>query len=168
MLRRASFLLAAAAFLVSGVAAASSGYPDAMKADLVLAKAPGCDLCHAAAVDPVGGVDTPFGKSIVAKGLLASDPASLKKALDAMRAAGVDSDGDGAEDLDELSWGGNPNVADLPEGGNSEPITYGCAASRVPVEGWGAGAAFGLMALVAARRARRRAHRPTPALTRKK
>jgi cytochrome c551/c552 len=154
MRRRASFLLAAAAFLVSGVALASSDYPDAMKTDLALTKAPGCDLCHAAATDPVGGVTTPFGKSIVAKGLVAADDASLKKALEAMRAAGVDSDGDGAEDLDELSWGGDPNHADLPQGGNSDPITYGCSAGRVPVEGWRAGLAFGLIALVAARRRR--------------
>ena len=161
MPRRAPFLLAAAAFLVSGVAAASQGYPDAMKTDLVLTKAPGCDLCHAAAADPVGGVDTPFGKSIVAKGLVASDDASLKKALDAMRAAGVDSDGDGAEDLDELSWGGDPNHADLPQGGNSDPISYGCSTSRVPVDGGGAGILLGLMALVAARRGRRRADRKT-------
>ncbi len=155
MPRRAPFLLAAAAFLASGVAVASQGYPDAMKTALVLTKAPGCDLCHAAATAPVGGVDTPFGKSIVAKGLVASDDASLKKSLDAMRAAGVDSDGDGAEDLDELSWGGDPNHADLPQGGNADPITYGCSAGRVPVGGGDAGIALGLIALIAARRRRR-------------
>jgi hypothetical protein len=71
-----------------------------------------------------------------------------------MRAAGVDSDGDGAEDLDELSWGGDPNHADLPEGGNSEPVTYGCSAGRVPVDGAAAGGLFGVIALLAARRRR--------------
>jgi cytochrome c551/c552 len=154
MRRRASLLLAAALFLVSGLASASKAYPDAMKAALGLAKAPSCDLCHAAAADPVGPANTLFGQSMVAKGLLADDPASLTKALDAMRAAGVDSDGDGAEDLDELSWGGDPNHADLPEGGNSEPVTYGCSAGRVPVDGAAAGGLFGVIALLAARRRR--------------
>lgn len=164
MPRRAPFLLAAAAFLASSVAVASQGYPDAMKTDLVLTKAPGCDLCHAAATAPVGGVDTPFGKSIVAKGLVASDDASLKKSLDAMRAAGVDSDGDGAEDLDELSWGGDPNHADLPQGGNSDPITYGCSAGRVPVEGGPVGLALGAFAAALVRVAARRRRRATARL----
>lgn len=155
MRRRASFSLALAAFLVSGLAAASKDYPAAMKTDLGLAAAPGCDLCHQAAADPVGPASAPFGKSMVAQGLVASDPASLAKALDGMRKAGIDSDGDGAEDLDELSWGGDPNHASLPEGGNTEPVTYGCSAGRVPVEGAGAGIFLGAIALLAARRRRR-------------
>ncbi|MEP7126774.1 MAG: hypothetical protein ABJE95_37940 [Byssovorax sp.] len=158
MRRRASISLAAAAFLVSGAASASKAYPDAMKTDLVLAKAPACDLCHASAADPVGAADTLFGKSMVAKGLLADDTASLTKALDGLRASGVDSDGDGAEDLDELSWGGDPNHADLPESGNSEPVTYGCSSGRVPIWGSGAGLFAGAIALLATlRRLRRRA-----------
>jgi cytochrome c551/c552 len=155
MRRRAALTLALATFLVSGVVAASEGYPEAMKTDLGLAKAPGCDLCHQAAAAPVGPASTLFGKSMVAKGLVASDPASLTKALDAMRAAGVDSDGDGAEDLDELSWGGDPNVASVPEGGAQEPVTYGCTAGRVPVEGGGVGLALGALALLLVRRGRR-------------
>ena len=85
------------------------------------------------------------------------DTASLTKALDSLRAAGVDSDEDGAKDLDELSWGGDPNHANVPEGGNTEPVTYGCAAGRAPVEGGGgAEVVAGVMALVAMRRRRRR------------
>ena len=158
MRRRAPLSLAVAALLVSGAAAASPAYPDAMKTDLGLAKAPGCELCHAAATDPVGAAATPFGKSMVAKGLVASDTASLSKALEGLRAAGVDSDGDGAEDLDELSWGGDPNHADLPESGNSDPVTYGCSSGRVPLSGsGGAGFLCGVIALLAASRGRRRA-----------
>jgi cytochrome c551/c552 len=157
MQRRASLSLAFAALLISSAAPASQGYPEAMKADLVLAKAPGCDLCHAAAAEPVGAADTPFGKSMVAKGLVALDNASLEEALEGLRAAGTDSDGDGAEDLDELSWGGDPNHADLPEGGNSDPVTYGCSTGRVPVSDGGAGILIGVIALLAARRGRRSA-----------
>ena len=143
--------------LLSGVAAASKDYPEAMKADLGLAKAPGCDLCHQAAVDPVGPVSTLFGKSAVAQGLVGGDTASLARALSAMRKASIDSDGDGAEDLDELSWGGDPNHADLPQSGNLVPVTYGCSAGRVPVDGVGAGTLFGVIAILVARRRQRRA-----------
>src|SRR4051812_36086906 len=101
-----------------------------MATDLALSSAPGCDLCHHAAMEPVGAVDTLFGKSIVARGLVDADAASLAKALDGLREGGVDSDGDGARDLDELSWGGDPNHADVPEGVNEEPVTYGCSWSR--------------------------------------
>ena len=157
MRRRASISLAAAVFLVSGIASASKAYPEAMKTALLLAKAPSCDLCHAAAADPVGPANSLFGQSMVAKGLRADDPASLTQALDGMRAAGVDSDGDGAEDLDELSWGGDPNHADLPESGNTQPVTYGCSAGRMPVEGGGAGILFGVIAILATKRRRRSA-----------
>ncbi len=56
-----------------------------------------------------------------------------------MRADGVDSDGHGAEDLDELSWEGDPNHADLPEAGRLQTVTYGCA--------WSGGAGHGAIAL---------------------
>ncbi len=85
-------------------------------------------------------VDTPFGKSMVERGLLGQaattgaagsvdagtiDPTMLA-ALAAMRRDDVDSDGDGAQDLDELSWGADPNVFD---GFHSDPVPpakYGC------------------------------------------
>jgi hypothetical protein len=126
--RFVSVSTAALAFLAAGGAAASPSYPAALQADLMLPTVPGCDLCHHAATAPVGDVDTPFGKAMVARGLLGDDDeASLASALARMRADGVDSDGDGAEDLDELSWGGDPNQASLPEGGAEMPVVYGCA-----------------------------------------
>ena len=156
MRRRAPLVLVVAASLMSGFAAASEGYPEAMKTDLGLAMAPGCDLCHQAAESPVGPASTLFGKSTVAHGLVALDTASLAKALDALRTAGIDSDDDGAKDLDELSWGGDPNHADVPEGANSEPLTYGCSSGRVPVEGGGAGVLLGVIAILAMRPRHRR------------
>jgi hypothetical protein len=157
MRRRASCSLALAAFLLSTAASASPQYSDALKTDLGLAYTPSCDLCHHAASDPVGAADTLFGKSMVAKGLLGhDDTASLAKALDGLRAGGVDSDGDGAKDLDELSWGGDPNHADVPESGGSDPITYGCSWGRQPIDGAGAGIFLGMIAVFAARRGRRR------------
>ena len=130
-----------------------------MQTALGLAKAPGCDLCHHAAMEPVGAADTLFGQSTIAKGLLAADAASLARALDGLKEGGVDSDGDGARDLDELSWGGDPNHADVPEGGSEEPVTYGCSWSRGAGEGRWAGVVVGVLGALAVRRARRRGGR---------
>jgi hypothetical protein len=129
MRRIAPASLFAALLLAPAAAFASAGYPGALASDLGLSKAPGCDLCHRAATAPVGPADTPFARSMIARGLVASDVHSLAGALDRMRADGVDSDGDGAEDLDELSWGGNPNHADLPAAGRIEAVEYGCSQS---------------------------------------
>jgi hypothetical protein len=134
--RCSSASIAALTLLLAGAASASPSYPAALQSDLGLAAAPGCDLCHHAATAPVGDVDKPFGKSMVARGLIGNDDdASVATALARMRADGVDSDGDGAEDLDELSWGGDPNTASLPEGGAAMPVLYGCAWSGRGVGG---------------------------------
>jgi cytochrome c551/c552 len=140
-LRAPALLATLALYLASSRGAlASETYPAALVSDLGLSAPPGCDLCHQAAAAPVGPTDTPFGKSMVARGLVASDDASVKSALQRMRADGVDSDGDGAQDLDELSWGGNPNHADVPVGGAEMPVLYGCGWSGRPAGAspWGA------------------------------
>ena len=90
---------------------------------------------------------------MVARGLLgAADTLSLAEALDGLKEGGVDSDGDGARDLDELSWGGDPNHADVPEGGNEAPVTYGCSWAKGAGEGaWGGVVVVVLGALVVRR-----------------
>lgn len=148
-------LLALAAATLAGPALGSEPFPAAIQAQLDLSAAPTCALCHQAESTPVGPADKPFSASAEARGLVAGDLSSLEKALDRMRADGVDSDGDGAEDLDELWWGGDPNHADLPAGGTQDPPTYGCAAR--PGEAGGAGAMALLLA--AALLARRRGAR---------
>ena len=155
MRRRASVLLAAAALvaLPSRGALGSPSYPAKLASDLGLSTPPGCDLCHAAADG--GKSDTPFGKSMVARGLVGDDDASLATALQRMRADGVDSDGDGAQDLDELSWGGNPNHADVPVGGAEMPVLYGCAWAGRPDQPQPAGAALGVLMCLAVARKRR-------------
>jgi hypothetical protein len=153
----ASFTLALGALSMSAVAAASPEYPEAMQTDLGLEKAPGCELCHRAAMEPVGAADTLFGKSMVAKGLLgAADTVSLAKALEGLKEGGVDSDGDGARDFDELSWGGDPNHADVPEGGVEAPVTYGCSWAKGAGEGAGSrsGVVAGLLLALVVERAR--------------
>ena len=134
-MKRARAVAWAGASLVvtwSAYAQASPEYSPEMQRHLGLGAAPRCALCHAGAIDggdADGGVtDTPFVRSMIARGLRgASDLASLDGALDAMKKDRVDSDGDGASDLDELAYGGDPNVPNLPEGGAQSAPSYGCS-----------------------------------------
>jgi MYXO-CTERM domain-containing protein len=111
-------------------------------------------------------VDTPFGKSMIARGLLGEtardggvdadggtvDP-TLRAALAAMRKDGVDSDGDGAEDLDELSWYGDPNHYDGLRPNDIPQVNYGCHMARHSgSEGNLFAAVLGVMLAVARRR----------------
>jgi hypothetical protein len=57
------------------------------------------------------------------------DP-SLSAALALMR--GVDSDGDGMEDLDELSWHGDPNHYDGLRPDAAPQVNYGCQLVHSP------------------------------------
>ncbi len=148
--------LAAALASFAAGASASPSYPDAMKSDLDLAAAPSCDVCHQHAEAPVGPADEPFAKSLEDRGLKGNgDVASLTRAL--AKDKGVDSDGDGAEDLDELQWGGNPSVSDAPKGKTPPEIAYGCG-----VDGGQGNASFAALtaalglALSTRRRRRRR------------
>ncbi len=105
-----------AGLLAAGGASASPSYPAALTSDLgALVRRRGVTSVTTRPPRLVGVVDTPFGRSMVARGLLGNDDdASVATALARMRADGVDSDGDGAEDLDELWWKGDPNHASLP------------------------------------------------------
>jgi hypothetical protein len=107
-------------------AVASPAFGTDLERSLDLGYEPPCTLCHA----DEGSVSTPFGRALVQRGLVGKDPGTLSAALDRMRADGTDSDGDGAEDLDELSWGRDPNVPDLPSEPEVPPPTYGCAMRR--------------------------------------
>lgn len=86
----------------------------ALATALSLASPPACTLCHVAADGGAGAADTPFARTLLVHGFHDDDETTLAPALAAMKTAHADSDGDGATDLDELSWGGDPNVADLP------------------------------------------------------
>jgi hypothetical protein len=116
-------LVLALAVLAGGLAHGSSIYPPEVRAHLSLGYTPPCTLCHNTPSGGFGTVTTPFGKSMMARGLVAQNLSSLDTALDALAAEHTDSDGDGVGDIDELKAGSDPNVAG---GGAVTPPTYGC------------------------------------------
>lgn len=109
--------------LAGGLAHGSSIYPPEVRAHLSLSYTPACTLCHETPSGGFGTVTTPFGKSMMARGLEAQNLSSLDTALDALAAEHTDSDHDGVGDIDELKAGSDPNVGG---GGSVTPPSYGC------------------------------------------
>ncbi len=105
-------LQALLALLAPSAAFASPTYPPTIQAQLGLAQAPDCTLCHRDDVGGIGTVVRPFGRTMVERfGLTGgSTTAALRAALEGDDAEHVDSDGDGIADIDELRAGTNPNV----------------------------------------------------------
>ena len=116
-------LVLAIAVLAGGLAHGSYIYPPEVRSHLSLSYTPACTLCHQSESGGFGTVTTPFGKSMMARGLVAQNIASLDTALDALAAEHTDSDHDGVPDIDELKAQTDPNVAG---GGSVTPPSYGC------------------------------------------
>ncbi len=124
---------------LAGPARATANFPAAIQSDLALTGAPACALCHTTGNSGgFGTVNTPFGKSVRAHGLVAFDEAKLKSALDAMAADHTDSDADCVDDIGELKQGTDPNTATPAAGcdagtastfgASPEEPRYGCGA----------------------------------------
>ena len=77
-------------------------------AQLSLSYVPACALCHSAGAEG-GAADTPFATAMRERGLSASAD-SVAPALDSVRRDGVDSDGDGTGDIDEIIAASDPNA----------------------------------------------------------
>ena len=158
---RTALVMATAGLLASTAALSSSNFPSAVATHLGGgAAAPSCTACHVSNAGGFGTVTVPFGLAMMDLGMQAGDTASVDAALDALEAAGTDSDGGGVGDVDELRAGTDPNVGadDGDAGGTPAPTPrygFGCAA----VDGAGASAApmalAGLLFSLRRRRAQR-------------
>lgn len=94
-----------------------------------------CSLCHTGGITGAGTVTTPFGTALRQRNLESGNVNTLITALDTLETDGVDSDGDGVTDIDELKAGTDPNRRDATStdggtgggGGTTEvpPVQYG-------------------------------------------
>lgn len=120
-----------------------------------------CSLCHSVPFGTAGTATKPFAQELISRGVEGSasgDTAKLVEALAGIKADGVDTDGDGVPDLDEIA-DGNPNDPAMLPGDYVPPLTpeYGCvgtiAGTRTSTDGIGAAAAaLVALALVLKRR----------------
>ncbi len=102
---------AAVASLLTSTAAASPPYPVTIQLYAKLAKAPDCVLCHRDDNGGAGTVVRPFGRTLMHLGATgANNIGALNAALKTDEADHLDSDGDGATDIQELRAGTNPNI----------------------------------------------------------
>lgn len=137
--------------LLVATALASSTYPAEVADHLTVPCEPvPCTICHETNSGGAGTVTRDFGLALVDS---AVDPLgggnadSLRAALDAVATAGIDSDGDGVGDTDEIAVGQDPNPGGVAFCDAVLPV-YGCI-------GGGSAAAFlGLGALGTIRRRR--------------
>ncbi len=115
-------------------AVATEQFPTSLAAQLTLDYVPDCSLCHSRGVTGAGTATSPFALAMKERGLQPGNVASLGQALQAMTRDGVDSDGDGATDIEELSRGTSPNS---PSAGASlrdnEGPSYGCSVTPARV-----------------------------------
>lgn len=109
---------------------ASSVYPGAVEQELGMPCTPTCLLCHESLAGGSGTVVQEFGMAMRDRGLTGgSNTDALVAALGAMAADGVDSDGDGTIDIDELIAGDNPNPGGDAFCDTLTP-TYGCSTAE--------------------------------------
>jgi hypothetical protein len=105
--------------LVGSAAYASPTFPDALKQSLNLSYQPACSICHSGGVTSFDTVNTPFGKKMRSRGLIADDVGSLQRAVMALQA-------EGSPFIAALIAGRNPNA-----GGQ----TYGCGGGSIAPRG---------------------------------
>lgn len=125
--------------LLVAAALASPGYPAAIASDQGMPCVPQCTLCHATTAGG-GPVVTDVGQALVDRGLTGgSNTDLLQTALTALETDGVDSDGDGIPDVDELTNGDDPNGGNA-FCGDTAPATptYGCFNTSAGLP-WGLG-----------------------------
>jgi MYXO-CTERM domain-containing protein len=151
------------ALLSSGLARASVTYPAELirrwETETLPVPGPYCTLCHRTDAGGAGTVSTPFGRALMSEGALGNNVPSLDSALDALEAAGSDSDRDGVTDIEELRAGLDPNQGDVAGGADPDPLAdvplprTGCSFGATNSEtSWLVGVALGFALLLRRRR----------------
>jgi len=140
---------------ITASALASVVYPAEVADKAGMSCTPSCTICHETNGGGSGTVVHEFGMAMMDRGLTGGSAIDrLDTAFDQLAADGVDSDGDGVADTEELAAGDNPNDATSICGGDAALTpTYGCfntAASPMSV----VGVLGGLLAVSVTRRRR--------------
>jgi hypothetical protein len=143
-------------FARAPVAVAKEEFPREIAQHLGAKTNPPCGLCHEYGKTGNATLTTPFAWSMRARGM--SNGGSILGALDRVAADKVDSDGDGALDVDELVAGSDPNSPDSTPGhpGTVGDPQLGCAVAGDARGAWTSIVAALLMLGIGARRARGR------------
>ena len=108
MSRWFSLCIAMAALLGARIAHARRDFPDVIAQQLNAPKAPPCSVCHLGGKTSGATVETPFAWTMRAHGMSGS-PSSVQMAIQGVKNDGVDSDGDGVPDWQEIADGTDPN-----------------------------------------------------------
>lgn len=147
-----------AALLLPRTSHASATFPEAIKEQLAMSCAPPCTTCHRTLEGGLGTVDKAFGGEMLKGGLVPLEPSSVATALASVEWSMIDSDGDGAQDVQELRDGSDPNVSG--DGASDALIcgpAYGCGArvaKAPPLDASALTAALALAAFLFVRRRR--------------
>src|SRR5690348_1973511 len=126
MRRAIPWMAACSALLLPSMAHAVERFPPAIARALQLSYEPPCSLCHLKANTDVVTVGTPFGLSMRARGMTSGNVNDMTAALDALKADGVDDDGDGVNDVDEIIAGTDPNTPASSALRDRIDPSYGC------------------------------------------
>jgi hypothetical protein len=131
-------LVLAALIVLPSTAAASPEFTEELRVEFALDCMPSCLICHADNQGGRGTLATDFGNTMfLVGGLRPRAVETIGPALDALDAAGTDSDADGVTDTNELAQATNPNGDELPL--CLDGPQYGCGARvhpRGPYDGW--------------------------------